>query len=109
AYLSIGTMLDLSTDHGFPRTAILTSSSPAEGKTSSSYGLANRLARSGRRVVLVDFDLRNPSVSARLGIPNRVGVTNYLTGNSELKELIHPEVRPSLDVLTTGVAPPNPG
>ena len=109
AYLSIGTMLDLSTDHGFPRTAMLTSSSPSEGKTSSAYALANRLARSGRKAVLVDFDLRNPSVGGRLGIPNRAGVTTYLTGNSTLAELIQAEVRPNLDVMTAGMMPPNPG
>src|SRR5690606_29958247 len=80
AYLSAGIMLDLSTEHGFPRVAMLTSSAPSEGKTSSAYALANRLARSGRNTILVDFDLRNPSVGERLGIPNRVGVTNYLTG-----------------------------
>src|SRR5690606_24865599 len=87
AYLSAGIMLDLSTEHGFPKVAMLTSSSPSEGKTSSSYALANRLARNGRRTILVDTDLRNPSVGLRLGLPNTSGVTNFLADEDDLAGL----------------------
>src|SRR5690606_7016307 len=109
AYLSIGTMLNLSTPQGFPRTLMLTSTGPSEGKTSSSYALATWLARGGRKTVLVDFDLRNPSVGERLQISNHVGVTSYLTGDPNLARLIHENVQPNFAVLTAGAIPPNPG
>ena len=109
AYLSIAANLDLATDHGFPRTAMLTSASPGEGKTSSSYALANRLARDGRNVVLVDFDLRNPSIGKRLELPNERGVTDLLTGRMQVADVLQSGARANLSVITTGKKPPNPG
>lgn len=109
AYDSVATMLDLSTDHGFPKSLMHTSAAPNEGKTSSSIAIASRLARMGKRTVLVDFDLRNPSIGARLSLSGKFGVTNYLTGQDNIEEFIHVNVQENLDVLCAGVKPPNPG
>ncbi len=109
AYLSVGVMLDMATSHGFPRTVMTSSTVPSEGKTATSYAIASRLAGNGQNTVLVDLDLRNPSVSKRLGIANDHGVVNYLTGEENLDGLIYKEHEEMLSVLSTGPMPPNPG
>lgn len=109
AYLSVGIMLDMSTSHGFPRTLMTSSTVPSEGKTATSYAIASRMARNGRKTVLVDLDLRNPSVGKRLEIANDFGAVNFLTGSDDIRSLVHNEFQPGLSVLTTGPMPPNPG
>lgn len=109
SYLSVGVMLDMATSHGFPRTVMTSSTVPSEGKTATSYAIASRLAGNGQNTVLVDLDLRNPSVSKRLEIANDHGVVNYLTGEEDLGALIHKEHEDKLSVLSTGPMPPNPG
>ena len=76
------TSLGFSTDHGVPRSLVVTSTRPGEGKSTTSYALAQSLARTGRRVILVDGDMRSPSIHHEFGIRNEHGLSNYLVGRA---------------------------
>ncbi|GAB2782368.1 tyrosine-protein kinase [Rhabdobacter roseus] len=91
------------------RTLMFTSSIGGEGKSFVSINLAASLAYSDKRVVLVGMDLRKPTLHERLEVPNDRGVTNYLIGQSSLRDLIQTTpVHPKFDVITSGPIPPNP-
>ena len=107
AYTSLRTRLSFSTDHGFPRTLAITSTRAGEGKTTTSYALALSMARSKKRVVLVDGDLRSPSVHHLFDMDPRNGLSNYLAGASELPEVIRPTKFEGLFVITAGPQPPS--
>lgn len=107
AYLSIQTSLSFSTDHGVPRSLVVTSSGPAEGKSITSYALAMTLARSGVSVLLIDADMRSPSVHTELRIDNERGLSTYLSGTMPLEQAIQRPVDSPFDVMTAGPQPPN--
>lgn len=107
AYLTVRSNLALSSSHGVPRSLIVTSSRAAEGKSSTSYALATVLARTGKRVVLVDADMRSPSVHEVLGQKNNEGFSNFLAGSSDLDTLVHETGTPNLAVMTAGPTPPS--
>lgn len=107
AYLSMQTNLQFSSDHGVPRTLAVTSTRPAEGKSTTAYAIALTLARTGRKVVLVDCDMRSPSVHEMVGIPNTKGVSNFLAGDDALGAMIVNEDALGVAVLVAGKAPPN--
>ena len=107
AYLSIQTNLEFATDHGAPYTIAVTSSRPAEGKSTTSFTLAKLLARSGRRTILIDGDMRSPSVNGLLGLSNEFGLSNYLAGSSEIDQLLQPGDTPGMSVMAAGPKPPN--
>ncbi len=107
AYLSVQTSLAFSTPHGVPRTLTVTSTRPAEGKSTTSFALAYVLARSGAKVLLIDGDMRSPSVHAELGLSNEVGLSSYLAGINELEKLIQSPQREPFAVMAAGPQPPN--
>lgn len=107
AYLSVQTNLQFATDHGVPRTLAITSTRPTEGKSTTSYAVAVSLARTGRRVILVDGDMRSPSVQGMFGLENKPGVSSFLAGEDNLEELIVPVPEYSMAVMTAGSRPPN--
>lgn len=107
AYTSLQTSLSFATDHGFPRTLAVTSSRPAEGKSLTSYALAQSLARTARRVIVVDADMRSPSIHQILGVSANAGLSNYLSGSDTLTDLIHPTPREGLFALLAGPQPPS--
>ena len=80
AVRSLCTALQFATDEGLPRTITITSSGPGEGKSLTSIGMAKHFASLGRKVLLVDADLRNPSLHQKLKGDNSSGLSNYLTG-----------------------------
>ena len=80
AYRSLCTALQFATDEGLPRTITITSAGPAEGKSLTSIAMAKHFASLGRKVLLVDADLRNPSLHQKLNGDNSAGLSNYLTG-----------------------------
>ena len=86
----------------------MSSSGPGEGKSTTCANLALAMAMDGKRVIIVDCDLRRPSMHTLLGVSREVGVTNVLTGSSTLEEAIVSGGVPGLDVLPTGPLPPNP-
>ncbi len=107
AYLSIRTSLAFLTDHGVPRSFLLTSTRPNEGKSTSAFALASVLASTNKRILLIDGDMRNPSLHHMLGKKNTNGLSNYLTGEDDLSKLIHQESAYGFDAMSAGPIPPN--
>jgi polysaccharide biosynthesis transport protein len=108
AYRSVRTALQFSTSHGAPKRLMVTSTTRDEGKSTSALALAINFAQMGHHVLLVDGDMRNPSIHKMLGIPNDLGLSNLLSADSRGETLIQPTVIPNLSVLTAGPSPPNP-
>lgn len=107
AYLSIRTSLSFLTDHGVPRSFLLTSTRPNEGKSTSAFALATVLASTGKRILLIDGDMRNPSLHQMLEIENLSGLSNNLSGSDDLAELVHQKTAYGFDAMTAGPIPPN--
>jgi capsular exopolysaccharide synthesis family protein len=107
AYLAIQTSLHFVTAHGMPTSLAVTSTGPAEGKSTTSAALARSIARSGKRVVLIDGDMRSPSVHSLFGLANTVGLSNILAGEDDFGQVICKDVMPNLNVITAGPPPPN--
>lgn len=88
---------------------LVTSSVADEGKSTTAASLALALADEGHSVVLVDADLRRPSMAKFFGLPNRTGLTTALMGEEGVDDLLRPlPGNAHLRVLTTGKVPPNP-
>lgn len=107
AYRTLATTLQLSTDQGLPKALLVTSSSPAEGKSTTAVALARHYTMVGMKVLLVDADLRNPSLHKKLGTTNAVGLSNYLTGACTPPEAMQKTSMPGLAFMASGPLPPN--
>jgi capsular exopolysaccharide synthesis family protein len=90
------------------RVIVVTSALPGEGKTTIAINLATSLARSGQRALLVDADLRHPTIHERLGLENRTGLSLCLLGVEKDAPIAQVLDVPNLAVLTSGPTPPNP-
>jgi capsular exopolysaccharide synthesis family protein len=103
-------MLPDSGDNGKGKSIFVTSTSSGEGKSFISINLAAAIALSGKKVLLMGLDLRAPKLTKYLGLPDRVGITNYIMDEAlsiaDLKFSI-PEIK-GLDIIASGVIPPNP-
>ena len=108
AYFSVHSTLAFSTNHGLPRSFIVTSTQQSEGKSTSSYSLAEIIVRTGKRVLLIDGDLRSPSIHRMAGVSNEAGLSNLLAGEQLSDGLIKPVGKRGLFVITTGPIPPAP-
>jgi capsular exopolysaccharide synthesis family protein len=109
AFRALRTSLLLSVAGGEPQVILLTSATPSEGKTTVAMNLACVLAQRDVRVLLIDADLRRPTVHHRFNINGKVGLSSVLTGSVPLEQAIQrvPEV-PKLDILVSGPVPPFP-
>lgn len=90
------------------RSIVVTSSIAGEGKSTTAINLAVSLADAGLKVILVDADLRRPSIASYLGLEGQVGLTTALIGNAEVEEVTQRWQQSSLDILPAGQVPPNP-
>ena len=109
SYRALRTSLLLSNLGTPPKTIMITSARPQEGKTTTSINTAIVLAQKGVRVLLIDADLRRPSVHKTLGMGPRSGLSNVLTGSAVLEHTIaRSPILPNLFVLPAGTPPPNP-
>lgn len=107
AYLALQTNLAFTTEHGIPRSFSVTSTRPGEGKSTTSLALATSLARSGKRVVLIDGDMRSPSVHRFGDFPNTHGVSNYLAGEEDIGSSVFPIADLAISAMPSGPVPPN--
>jgi polysaccharide biosynthesis transport protein len=95
-----------SPDHP-PRSILITSMSPKEGKTSTTCNLARVLAQNDKKVLIIDCDMRRPRTHSLFNVPNSSGLSSYLAGNIK-KSLIRSIPDESLSLITSGPIPPNP-
>jgi capsular exopolysaccharide synthesis family protein len=107
ASLSILTNLSFSTDHGIPRSLTVTSTKPGEGKSTTVQTIAYILARQGLRTVLVDADMRSPSLHHNVNLPNTKGLSNFLAGGEPLSQLVQKPENEPFFVILAGPQPPN--
>jgi succinoglycan biosynthesis transport protein ExoP len=109
SYRALRTSLLLSNLGAPPKVIMVTSALPQEGKTTTSINCAVVLAQKGVRVLLIDADLRRPSIHKTLGMGPRSGLSNVLTGSATLEQAItRSPILPNLSVLPAGTPPPNP-
>jgi exopolysaccharide transport family protein len=109
SYRALRTSLLLTSVGGPPRVILVTSALPQEGKTTTSINLAIVLAQKGTRVMLMDADLRRPSIHKTLGMGPRSGLSNVLTGSAGLEQtIVRSTILPNLFLLPAGTPPPNP-
>lgn len=106
---TIRTNIQFSTVDFEYKSLMVTSSSVSEGKSTVSANLAVAFARQGKRVILVDSDLRRPTINATFNINNPKGLTNYLTNvNVQLTDIVYNTTVKNLCVIPSGPIPPNP-
>ena len=109
AFRSLRTNLEFSGVDKPIKTIIVTSPGPGEGKTTVAANLAAIISHGGKRVLLLDTDLRRPSVHKVMRMPNKVGLSNVFRGNLRLQEVMQVvENSDGFNVITSGSLPPNP-
>jgi capsular exopolysaccharide synthesis family protein len=108
AYHTVRASIDLSSENGSPGTLLVTSSREGEGKSTTALAMARDFAHSGKRVLLVDADLRRPSLHKVLELPKTPGLSNLLTKQLSLDEVIQHTETERLDFISAGPQPPSP-
>jgi len=109
SYRALRTSLLLTSLGAPPKIILITSALPREGKTTTSVNTAIVLAQKGTRVLLIDADLRRPSIHKALGMGPRVGLSNVLTGGATSQQAtVRSPILPNLFILPAGTPPPNP-
>lgn len=93
---------------GQGQVVLVSSVSPAEGKSTTSTNVAASLAFNGHRVALIDADLRRPVLHTLLGVPSAPGLSEYVIGKATLEEVVRPSGIDKLDLVPCGYLPPNP-
>lgn len=107
AYRSLCTALQFSSDSGLPRSLFITSAGPSEGKSFTSLAIARHFANMGLKVLIVDADLRNPSLHHKLKLDNSIGLSNYLTGACAPPDAFQGTDIANLAFMSSGPLPPN--
>lgn len=108
AYRSVRTALQFSTDAGVPKVLLVTSAGPSEGKSTTAWSLARNFAQLGKRTLLIDGDLRNPSLHKVAEIRGEIGLSNLLSGAATINEAVQDTDDPRLKIVLAGPLPPNP-
>ncbi len=111
-YRALRTNLEFSAVDLPLKTILVTSAGPGEGKSTVATNLAGALAQAGKKVLLIDTDLRRPRVHQYLGLGNRFGLSELFLGQGSLRDVTQVYEGPNntqFEVVTTGAIPPNPG
>lgn len=108
AYRKLRTNLQFLAVDNPPRVLVLTSSVPREGKSTTAINIALALAEAEHSVILVDGDMRRPTLHKYLDLVATVGFSTVLSGGATLDEALQKTRFPGLSVLTSGTIPPNP-
>lgn len=107
AYRSIRTNIQYSSLDNEIRSMVVTSAEPGEGKTTTVCNLAFAFAQSEKKTIIIDCDLRKPSIHKAFRLSNLIGLSDVLVGNIELDEAVN-NYSDNLRILTSGKIPPNP-
>ena len=107
-YRTIRTNIQFSSVDEELRSILFTSSGPGEGKSMTTANIAVTYAQQGKKVLLIDADLRKPTVHYTFRLDNLKGLSNVLVGDVLLEEAIHTTSIDHLDVISSGPVPPNP-
>lgn len=107
-YRSIRTALLVTAQHHSARSILISSPEPGDGKTTLICNLAVALAQSGKRVLLIDADLRRPNVHNLFRVRQDIGLSEVLAGEIDLENAVRPTVVNGLSLLTAGQVPANP-
>lgn len=105
---TIRTNLNFMTTDVTTRSMLVTSPQPQEGKTTVTLSIAISLAQSGKRILVIDTDLRRPRVHRAFGLPGTTGVTSVLVGSMSFKDAVLSTEVPGLSIIASGPIPPNP-
>ena len=108
AYQTVRASVELSSENGAPRTLAVTSSRAGEGKSTTALAMARDAAAAGRKVLLIDADMRRPSVHKLLGLQKIPGLSNMLTQQMPASAVIHPTETEGLFAMPAGPKPPSP-
>ena len=104
---SIRAVLAFATNHGLPKTLLVTSAREGEGKSTTALALATAISRSGKQVLLIDADMRSPSVHKLMGLANERGLSNLLAGDNISTAFIVAQSGSGISVLPAGPKPPS--
>lgn len=108
AYASLLTNLRFSTTHGLPHVIAITSAQQSEGKSTTSLALARDIAEFGKRVLLLDTDMRRPTLHRQDPVKLEHGLGSYLVGEREFEEVVHASDTANLDFMSALPTPPDP-
>lgn len=108
SYRTLRTNIEFSSVGKEMKVIMITSASRREGKTTTAVNLATSLSQTGKRVVLIDADLRNAFIHQILNLDHEMGLANFLAMQTELKEIIIETHIPNLYTILSGTLPPNP-
>jgi len=109
ALLVIEANLTLSTDGSCSRSLAVVSARPGEGASTTAAALARTLARAGQKVILIDANLRSPSVHSTFRLPNAAGLGDVLAGRTDIETVVRDSGFEGLSVVTAGAQASNPG
>jgi len=107
AYRIVRTNIQYSSLDSEIRSMVITSAEPGAGKTTTVCNLAVAFAQSEKKTIIIDCDLRKPSIHKKFRLSNLIGLSDVLVGNKELDEAIN-NYSENLSILTSGKIPPNP-
>ncbi len=108
AYRTLRTNIKFSSYDEEMKVITITSARPGEGKSTVASNIAITFAENGDTVLLIDADLRRPTIHKYFKLPNSLGIVNAIMNADMVNEVIHKDVVPGLDIITSGVIPPNP-
>lgn len=108
AYKTLRTNIQFSSLDKQTKVIMVTSTSPSEGKSTTASNLAITMAQSDKKVLLIDCDLRKPSIHRAFNLLNTKGLTNVLVEDLDYRDICNTVGVPNLEILTTGPKPPNP-
>ncbi|MCX5838621.1 MAG: polysaccharide biosynthesis tyrosine autokinase [Deltaproteobacteria bacterium] len=108
SYRGLRTSILFSAADAPPRTILVTSAAPAEGKTITSANIAVAMAQAGNKILLIDCDLRRPRMHRVFNVPRDRGLSNILAGTCGIDEAILLTTIPGVDIIPSGPVPPNP-